>query len=184
MNNLIKTIQTNHIETLKSSIRNGSVNNHSQIFECDSLKDYMDVDIRKSPEFKSFFTELKEMKGPVLYSFRILSDNEHSEIRNKLSDYKRTKEPRGTSAMRKYTVDDSRYLYVGKVKKDISGRIITHLGYNNNKDTSGLQLYHWVKGLNLKLELNLIELIPEMADIMEIIELKAAQNYHPIIGKH
>jgi hypothetical protein len=184
MNNLIKTIQLKHIETLNSSIENGSVNKHSQIFECESLRNYMYIDIRQSAEFKSFFTKLKEMKGPVLYSFRILSDNTHSEIRNKLIEYKKTTEPRGTSAMHKYTIEDSRYLYIGKVKKDISGRIITHLGYHKNKDASGLQLYHWAKGLNLMLELNLIELIPEMADIMEIIELKAAQSYHPIIGKH
>jgi hypothetical protein len=141
-------------------------------------------DIRKSMDFKALFDILKSMKGPGLYWFEILSENTHEEIRQQLTEYKNKPSARANSAMWRYTVPDSKHLYVGKVKKDISGRIVTHLGYNKNPHTSGLQLFHWAKGMNLSLRLNTMEFISEMEDLMGIIELKVAQNLHPIIGKH
>ena len=184
MKKLIQKIESEQIEILNISLKNGSLDSYSHTIECDKLENYMNIDIRKSDKFKDLFLKLKSMKGPVIYTFKILSGNEHKEIREKLIAYKGTKDPRASSALRKYTVPGSSYLYVGKVKSNISGRIINHLGYSKNKDTSGLQLFHWTKELGLKLELSITEFIPEMADLMGVIELKVAQNYHPIIGKH
>jgi len=181
---LITKIKNDQIEIFQKSLLTGVVQEHNEVISCDSLNDFMNNDIRNSIDFKEFFDILKSMKGPCLYWFEILSKNTHEEIRQKLIEYKHTPCVRANSAMWKYTIPNSKYLYVGKVKKGISGRIVTHLGYNKNPHTSGLQLFHWSKGMNLKLKLNVMEFIPEMADLMGIVELKIAQNLHPIIGKH
>lgn len=181
---LISTITKDQINILQKSLQTGVLKEHSEIIHCDSLNDFMNIDVRDSAEFKSLFDNLKSMKGPVLYWFEILSENTHEEIRQKLIEYKSKPEARANPAMWKYTVPNSKYLYVGKVKKGISGRMVTHLGYTKNPHTSGLQLFHWSKGMKLELKLTVIELIPEMAELMGVIELKTAQNLHPIIGKH
>jgi hypothetical protein len=181
---LIAKIKKDQIEIFQKSLLAGIIKEHSEIICCDSLDDFMNNDVRKSIDFKDLFDVLKSMKGPCLYSFEILSESTHEGIRQKLIEYKNTPGVRANSAIWKYTVPNSKYLYVGKVKKGISGRIVTHLGYNRNPYTSGLQLFHWSKGLSLKLKFHAIEFIPEMADLMGVIELKVAQNLHPIIGKH
>ncbi len=181
---LIQAITNEQIEVLKKSLQNGIIREHFEVIDCDTLGDFMHTDVRKSSEFKSLFDTLKSMKGPVLYWFEILSENTHAQVRGKLTEYKNMSDARANSAMRNYTVPDSKYLYVGKVKKGICGRIVTHLGYNKSHKTSGLQLYHWSKNMNLKLRLHTIEFIPEMADLISVVELKLAQNLHPIIGKH
>lgn len=181
---LISKIKNDQIEIFQKSLLTGVIKEHSEIIYCDSLNDFMNIDVRDSIDFKVLFDNLKSMKGPVLYWLEILSKNTHEEIRNKLTEYKNAPGVRANSALWKYTVPNSKYFYVGKVKKGISGRIVTHLGYNKNPDTSGLQLFHWSKGMNLKLKLTVMEFIPEMVDLMGIIELKVAQNLHPIIGKH
>lgn len=181
---LITKIKNDQIEIFQKSLLTGLIKEHSEIICCNSLGDFMNNDVRKSTDFNALFDVLKSMKGPVLYLFEIISENTHEEIRQKLIKYKNTVGVRANSALWKYTVPNSKYFYVGKVKKGISGRIVTHLGYNKNPDTSGLQLFHWSKGMNLKLKLTVMEFIPEMADLMGIIELKVAQNLHPIIGKH
>lgn len=182
--NLLSTITSDQIEILQKSLQSGIIREHTEVIDCDSLNDYMEIDVRYSNDFKALFDVLKSMKGPVLYWFEIVSENTHEEIRGKLNAYKITPGARANSAMRNYTVPNSQFLYVGKVKKGISGRIITHLGYNRSSKTSGLQLFHWSKGMNLKLKLSVKEFIPEMEDLVGIIELKVAQNLHPIIGKH
>ncbi|WP_300667027.1 hypothetical protein [Fluviicola sp.] len=181
---LISKIKNEQIEIFQKSLLAGVIKEHSEVIWCDSLGDFMNNDVRKSTDFKELFDTLKSMNGPVLYWFEILSENTHEEIRQKLIEYKNTSGVRSNSAMWKYTIPNSKYLYVGKVKKGVSGRIVTHLGYSKNPYTSGLQLFHWSKGMNLKLKLNVMEFIPEMADLMGVIELKVAQNLHPIIGKH
>ncbi|MBC9812381.1 hypothetical protein H9Y05_07830 [Crocinitomicaceae bacterium CZZ-1] len=181
---LISKIKNDQIEIFQKSLLTGVIKEHSEVIYCDSLKDFMNIDVRNSTDHKVLFNNLKSMKGPVLYWFEILSENTHEEIRQKLIEYKNTSGVRASSAMWSYTVPNSKYLYVGKVKKGISGRMVTHLGYNKNPDTSGLQLFHWSKGMNLTLKLSVMEFIPEMADLMGVIELKVAQNLHPIIGKH
>lgn len=181
---LITKIKNDQIEIFQRSLLAGIIKEYSEVIDCDSLGDFMNNDVRKSPDYKTLFNVLNSMKGPVLYWFEIISENTHDEIRQKLIEYKNTPGVRANSAMWKYTVANSKYFYVGKVKKGISGRIVTHLGYNKNPHTSGLQLFHWSKGMNLKLKLSVMEFIPEMADLMGVIELKVAQNLHPIIGKH
>lgn len=181
---LISKIKNDQIEIFQKSLLTGIIKEHCEIICCDSLGDFMNNDIRNSTDFKQLFDILKSMKGPCLYWFEILSENTHEGIRHKLTEYKNNPGARANSAMWSYTVPNSKYLYVGKVKKGVSGRMVTHLGYNKNPQTSGLQLFHWSKGMNLKLKLNVMEFIPEMADLMGVIELKVAQNLHPIIGKH
>lgn len=181
---LISKIKNEQIEIFQKSLAAGVIKQHNEIIDCDSLNDFMNIDIRKSSDHRELFDTLKNMKGPVLYWFEILSENTHDEIRQKLIEYKNTPDVRSNSAMWNYTVENSKFLYVGKVKKGISGRIVTHLGYSKNPQTSGLQLFHWSKGLSMKLKFHAMEFIPEMADLMGVIELKVAQNLHPIIGKH
>ena len=84
----------------------------------------------------------------------------------------------------KKSINDSRILYVGKVKRHFWGRLIQHLGYYKVNRTQGLQLYYWAKELNLNLKVTVIEFEPEMIDLMEVLESALAKKLKPILGKH
>ena len=86
--------------------------------------------------------------------------------------------------MKKKPPLDTNVLYVGKVKKDIPGRMKVHLGYYHNGDTSGLQLVCWAKAIELRLKLYIFSFDQEMAPFISGFELPLAQSLNPMIGKH
>jgi hypothetical protein len=153
------------------------------IINCADLKDFNNIDIRQSLEYKDLFNELKNLTGPVLYFFEIISDFNHKEIIDNINNYALTENSKAVPAIKK-NYPNSNILYVGKVKKGFLGRVIQHLGYYRVNRTQGIQLFYWAKELNLTLRLTAMEFELEAADIMPIFENNLASFLRPIIGKH
>jgi len=181
---LIKNFSKKLIESLDYVSKNGFKNEFEFEIDCESLKDYNNVDIRNSLEFKSIFKKLKDLDGPVLYWFEILSDIDNEILRDRLKIYSNTNNSKVTPAMKKNFDNNSKCLYVGKVKKSVWGRMIQHLGFYKVQRTQGLQLFYWTKGLNLKLKVHLYEFEQDMADMISIFEIELAKLNRPIVGKH
>lgn len=144
-------------------------------------------DIRDSDIFKPLFDELQKIeKNPCIYFFEIVSDISAQTIIDSISKL----EGRTKPSIKKRYSQESKILYVGKVKKLVWGRLIMHFGLHTHKNKQeqsmahGLQLRHWAKPLNLKLRLHIYEFEPEMADYIEILERKFAKSLQPIIGRH
>jgi len=154
-------------------------------FNCAELEEvHLREDIRDSIQFKTLFSELYTMKGPVLYWFKVCSTNTTKEIFDMLNEYKGIQSCRVVPALRKNCPPNSEYLYVGKVKRYFWGRIVQHLGYAKDPRTQGLQLFHWAKKLNLQLELYAIEFDKDMADLVGVLETLMAREFKPIVGSH
>lgn len=155
-------------------------------FNCGELEEiHLRENIRDSIQFKALFDDLYTMKGPVLYWFQIRSDNTTEELYNTIKNYKELPLSRIVPALRKNCPQPSKYLYVGKVKRYFwGGRIVQHLGYANDPRTQGLQLFHWSKLLNLKVDLYAIEFEKDMADLVGVLETLMAREFNPIIGSH
>lgn len=114
---VIQVIASGVIEQLQTMLETGVKSPQTHSIDCTDLVDYSAVDIRKSTQFKSLFDELKEVKGPALYWFELVSDHGAAAIIAALESYKQTTKPRATPALRKTQASTSRILYVGKVKK-------------------------------------------------------------------
>jgi len=151
--------------------------------DCDILEDYTGTNIEKADQYKNWFAELKKISGPVLYWFQIKSDIDSAAIVDAFNVYKDDPSRKNIPALRNRPYMSSRVLYVGKVEKGIGGRLIQHLGYKGRK-TQGLQLFHWTKGLGLKLELVVLSFPKEMTLFMSIVERAVATELKPLIGKH
>ncbi|WP_298310236.1 hypothetical protein [uncultured Aquimarina sp.] len=173
---------------LSNHLQNVEVNGVKQYYkhdlDCAFFQDWNLTDIRVSAEHKSLFIKLSSLSGPVVYWFEIISPISNKEIRKRISDYKFSDGAKSVPALKKIYSQDSRTLYVGKVKRNFWGRIIQHLGYYHVKRTQGLQLYHWAKEIGLKVRLHAYEFEPEMEDLVSIFELKFARTLNPITGKH
>ncbi len=93
------------------------------------------------------FSEFRRIKNrPVLYWFSIDDEITNATIlRSKYLEFKDSKSPRNSPACKPCLDINSKTLYVDKVKKDFHLRLVTHLGYSRNKDTAGMQLFHWYK---------------------------------------
>ena len=153
-------------------------------FDCGTIGDYRKEDIIKSDEYRDFFNELPNSKLPILYYFEIISDHSAQTVREALTKYKYAQGAKAVPAMKKTFDENSKILYVGKVKKIFWGRIIQHLGYYKVKRTQGLQLFHWAKPLGLKVRLHYYEFPQEMANFMTIVERAVAHELRPISGRH
>jgi hypothetical protein len=181
---VIQVIATGVIEQLQSMLKNGVSSPRTHLIDCADLADYSDVDIRESEEFQVLFDELEQVKGPALYWFELVSDHEAAAIISALNTYKQADKPRATPALRNTQASTSRILYVGKVKRNLWGRLIQHMGFYRVAATQGLQLFHWAKKAGVSLKFNYIVFDNEMADIMPLIEYAFAKHYHPLVGKH
>lgn len=154
------------------------------IFDCADLADYTLVDILGDASAeKNRFEELRLIKGPTLYWIEIISDTSSRSVYDTHKSYKEEKK-RPTPAINNYQETGSRILYVGKVKRSFYGRVIQHLGFHKNRETQGLQLFHWSKPLALKIKFRTIEFDSKMEDIIPIVEYAFAKDLKPIIGKH
>jgi hypothetical protein len=138
-------------------------------------------------EHKHIFGDLiKFKKKPILYWFSI--DNEISNatrIRKKYMEFKEVKSNRASASYKIHIDSNSKTLYVGKVKKDFHLRLVTHLGYSKNKETAGMQLFHWYNPQEFgDIILNYIVFNEEMSDLITILEMELARELKPIIGKY
>ena len=75
METTIKEISGNAVIPLLNVSNNGAKKIKEFFINCSELEDYNHVDIRESEKHKTLYKELKEMDGPCLYFFEILSDN-------------------------------------------------------------------------------------------------------------
>lgn len=174
-------------------ISNDNIKEISGEINCTNLDDkFISNNIEDDSNFKELYRNLKNIDNkPCLYYFKILSDIKPEFIYEKFKVFSETK-IRKTPAIYK-TVKTSNILYVGKVNSCIVGRITTHLGFLTKKenekriiiDKHGLQLCHWAKDINLKLQLNIFVFEnKESKDLMEVLEKQLAIKLNPIIGKH
>lgn len=174
-----KTIS--HLEHIRI---NGVRKELSFTFNCSDLDDYNFIDIRESEKFKQIFDQLKDLNGPTLYWFEIISDTDTKKVIASLNNYKISKNAKATPALKTKICYDSKTLYVGKVKGTFWGRLIQHLGFFKVNGTQGLQLFYWAKDLSLKLKVNIFVFDNNMADIIPIVEYTFAKRLQPLIGKH
>lgn len=171
-----------------SSLLNSTLKIHEFEIDCKLLHArFMTNDIRESEEFKTLFsTLLKDLNGPVVYWFEVISDTSVHDIHNSIKIYK-GKFERPVPALRRSVPADfnSKILYVGKVKAGFWGRLITHMGFLAGiGQTQGLQLQSWAKEMDLILRLNVLPLNRELADYLTVIESALAKYMKPIVGKH
>jgi len=175
-----------------SSILNQEAQKHGEIkhfeIDCSKLKEFLNENILKSNDFKELFKILQKIKGPCVYWYQVVApDITSTEIIDSFTAYKNNLDRnRAVPAIsyKKSINNNSKYLYVGKVKRNFYGRVIQHLGCFNVQQTQGLQLYYWAKELNLKLELSVIEFDSSMENLLPVIELAVAEELKPLIGKH
>lgn len=179
----IKEISKNAGAILINVANNGCKTIREFNITCSELEDFNAVDITKSPKYEKLFSELKELKGPCLYFFEILSEHSSMEIVDRLKLYSINENSKATPAI-KSIIPDSRILYVGKVKRNFWGRLIQHLGYFKTKQTQGLQLFYWATELGLDIKVTVMEFEMEMIELMGVLENEAAKSLQPIIGKH
>lgn len=151
---------------------------------CSELPDARDQYAEEFELLKPIFDRLTEINTiPVLYWVEILSSQSTLEIYDAHKVYKELRE-KATPAIKKYYPKDSRVLYVGKVKRDIRGRVYVHLGYYHNPYTQGLQLYHWAREFGLNVRFNYVTFAEDMAPLVVVLESLLAKELQPILGKH
>jgi hypothetical protein len=143
-----------------------------------------------------FLLDNKSM--PMIYWFEITEGNP-IDLRNQYIKYSEKQKNEAKKQVekdkREYMVvpaftktpknPQSKILYVGKVKKDMYGRIVSHLGYHHSSpDTQGLQIARLTHGLNIKLNLHIVILPAILADLTGYIEHQIANKINPLLGKH
>jgi hypothetical protein len=86
----------------------------------------------------------------------------------------------------KTKIPESKYLYVGKVQREVGGRMVTHLGYYNTTGNHGLQLAFWAKDMipSLQITVSIYRFKSEMTPYISSFEKILADKLKPIIGKH
>jgi len=156
-------------------------NNLSIPIDCSTLAD---LEALYSNRYKAIFNIKYNITGPALYWFEIESQTETRCIIENINKYKLVSGYKAVPAIRKSINHDTKILYVGKVKRDLWGRIVQHLGFYHVNRTQGLQLVHWCSGLDLNLILHIYEFEDEMAGLMPIIENGMAKHLNPLLGKH
>ena len=134
---------------------------------------------------ESFFKRLPDKSCPALYYFEIIgSTPTGSSILEAYREMKNDPDiERASAALKKKPPTGTSILYVGKVKKNLPGRMKVHLGYYHNGNTSGLQLYCWARSIKLELKVHLFTFTTEMAPFISILELPFSHSLNPMIGK-
>ncbi|MCU0433295.1 MAG: hypothetical protein MUC87_07575 [Bacteroidia bacterium] len=120
--------------------------------------------------------------NPCVYRIVWRNNLSQDDILKEFINYKNRKE-RKTSAVKKNPQAFEQTLYVGKVEKDVCGRIMTHLGYYYNSETAGLQLVGWAKGINLQIAFHIWSFEQGMKDYVGLFERSLDKAYPSLIGK-
>lgn len=139
------------------------------------------------PKSLNYIFDVLPKNKPCLYYFEIISPNTTKILdayKFFLKSEEVKKKPRRSAALKKNPPLESTNLYVGKVKYDIWGRMMVHLGYYYVEATAGLQLACWAKDAKLKLKIHIYVFEKEMANFVSPLELPLARTLKPLIGKH
>lgn len=93
---------------------------------------------------------------------------------------------RAFSALKKKKDNDfkTKTLYVGKVEKDIWGRLAVHLGWGTSPKTAGMQLRFWYDFEKYgNLTFNYIDLNNDLKYFVEVLEKELRKELNPLLGK-
>lgn len=163
-------------------------------FDCSHLPD-TETDGKKLPEQikAEFFYHLhKDDKSgtmvnefPCIYVFELIDETDCKRVIEALQKVKSRNIGR-TLPPFKTKIPDSKYLYVGKVEKEIGGRLVTHLGYYQTNGNHGLQLAFWAREMKpaLHITVSIYRFAKEMTPYISSFEKILAKELNPIIGKH
>lgn len=121
-------------------------------------------------------------KKACLYIFELVSHNAE-QVRDIYKDFcsNPVYSNLSKSAIKKNPHIDTNILYVGKIKKDIGKRMVTHFGFAHSR-TGGLQLKYWAKDNGLQLKVHIIALDERIDDFINPLELNLIKNMKPLIG--
>ena len=160
---------------------------HTTPFDIDHLPEFIGEGLRVHAAHKTVLDGIEAIKGPVVYVFEIVSVHSSESVRAAAQEYS-NRRLRAMPAFQKESKVDytSRVLYVGKVKmkSGFLGRVFQHLSFSDTKRTQGMQLCHYARGLDLKLELTVFEFETDMADLLPILEKAVASQLKSLLGKH
>ena len=140
---------------------------------------------------KQVQSSLRRIKNPCLYVFELINPDATTVfnaykafIKNHAE--KNLKSKRACSSINETFIKDEnkpKILYVGKSEKPIDGRIVVHFGYYE-KAVAGLQLIHWGKSINLKINIHVFELLNNnIQTSLDALEKVFFTQLKPIIGK-
>ena len=141
--------------------------------------------------------------NPVLYWFsfdnyldegcEILKEYELEANKSFSKEYKKGKEHyfdnnliyrRAFSACKSGHNLKTKTLYVGKVQKDIWGRLSVHTGWGTSPKTAGMQLRFWYDFKKYgNLTFNYIVLHNDLKYFVEVLEKELRQKLNPLLGK-
>ena len=129
--------------------------------------------------------EIKINSCPAVYSFELSEESDRERVIEAFQKAKKADIDRTLPAL-KTNIPISKYLYVGKVEKEVGGRIVTHLGYYQTSGNHGLQLAFWARDIEpaLKFNLHVFRFIEEFKPFIAAMEVIMARELNPIIGKH
>lgn len=120
-------------------------------------------------------------KRTCLYIIEIVSPSVEK-IERAYRDYLASGQARNSSAIKKNVDTSTSILYIGKVKKGLGGRIATHMGYANPR-TGALQLVHWAKKIDLRLNVHVYAFESSLGNFINPLELTITKSLNPLIGK-
>lgn len=130
-------------------------------------------------EFDSFDSSMNKKNAIYIMHF----DNSKFDSHHLVTAYKDAfSYGRNMSAIKKNPYYDSNVLYVGKVEKDLGGRLSTHFGYASPQ-TGGLQLKYWARALNLELSITLITFDEDLGSYLNPLEMYFVKSLKPLLGR-
>lgn len=130
-------------------------------------------------EFDSFDSNINKKNAIYIMHF----DNSKFDSRHLVTTYKdAASHGRNMSAIKQNPYYHSNVLYVGKVEKDLGGRLSTHFGYASPQ-TGGLQLKYWARGLSLELSITLIIFDEDLGSYLNPLEMYFVQSLNPLLGR-
>ena len=182
--NLIKSICEASYKPLQEASLKGSEQYRCYPIDCATLEDFREISIYEDAKHKAMFDELNSFKCPVLYWFEIIEPSSTEIILKAINRCKHTAGRKAIPAILKSPYHGTNVLYVGKVIRGFSGRVVTHLGFYKVPRTQGLQLFYWSIPIKLKLQLHLYTFKPELGPIMGVLETGMARKLKPLLGKH
>ncbi len=143
--------------------------------------------------FREIFNELNKKSNNCIYWFELQNEQDCSDLILRLENNREFLKENFRVIPPKNKNQNSKILYLGIRrggirKKDhltnISGRIVQHLGYYHKGSTQGLQLVHWCKGIDLNVNLNVVELEDLPNDYLNVVEKILSYHLKPMCGKH
>ena len=151
------------------------------------------TNIRKESNFTEIFIRLDQKLNSCIYWFETENNNDCKDLQKLLNDNREKLITNLRTVPVKNCNTNTNILYVGirrggQRKKDklsnISGRICIHLGYYHKGSTQGLQLIHWAKNINCKINLKVVEFEDLPNEYLNTIEKIIAFKLKPMCGKH